>query len=252
MNHAISENSNFEENHPENSLDVKSITRGIVDNPEAILFDLDGTLVDSAADLKQALNQTLLALGMKPRSTQQVHQWIGNGVNKLLHRGLTNSMDGIASDDDFWRAKNIFNIEYERQSGRESSLYPGVMQSLDKLSTYSILMVCVTNKDRRFTLPLLKKMDILQYFDVIVCGDDLNNKKPHPEPLLYAVNKLNIKPEKCVMVGDSASDVGAANAAKIPMICVDYGYSQGIDLNKLDIDVMISSIHQIEKHFVKT
>lgn len=252
MNRAISEIPNFEENHSENIITAESVASGIDVDPEVVLFDLDGTLVDSAPDLRQALNKTLLALDIKPRSLQQVHQWIGNGVNKLLHRGLTNSMDGIASGDDFWRAKSIFNIEYERQSGRESTLYPGVMQTLEKLSSHSIIMVCVTNKDRRFTLPLLKKLDILRYFDVVVCGDDLSNKKPHPEPLLYAANKLNIKPEKCVMVGDSASDIGAANEAKIPIICVDYGYSQGIDLNKLNIDVMISNIKQIENYFVKT
>lgn len=219
-------------------------------NAEAIFFDLDGTLVDSAPDLLEALNRTLLALGLKTRSLQQVHQWIGNGVNKLLHRGLTNSMNGIASGDDFWRAKNIFKIEYEKQSGRKSTLYSGVHETLNKIGHQSKLMVCITNKDRRFTLPLLKKLEIHDFFDVIVCGDDLSNKKPHPEPLLYAAKKLNVKPEQCVMVGDSTSDVGAANAANIPVVCVDYGYSQGIDLSQLNIDVMISNIQQIESYFL--
>ena len=229
-----------------NRLDKVQTTIVFENIPKAVLFDLDGTLVDSAPDLHRALNNTLEALGLKRKSEHQVGQWIGNGVNKLLHRGLTDSMDGTASGDDFWRARSIFNVEYEQQSGQLSKLYSGVKETLEKLSNSPIFLVCITNKDRRFTLPLLKKLELFDSFDEVVCGDDLSNKKPHPEPLLYAAKKLSIAANRCVMVGDSASDVGAANAAKMPMICVDYGYNQGVDLNQLKINAMISDIRQIE------
>jgi len=213
---------------------------------EAILFDLDGTLVDSAPDLTAALNHTLKILQMESRSEEKVRGWIGNGVEKLLHRGLTDSHNGIATGDDFWRAKNIFYSRYKEQSGKYSQLYPEVIETLTNLHKKGFHLACITNKDRCFTIPLLENLAISKYFDVVVCGDDLTNKKPHPEPLLYAASRLGSSPEQCLMVGDSASDVGAAIAAKMEVICVDYGYAQGINLSSLEINGMISKISQIE------
>ncbi len=218
------------------------------ERPEAILFDLDGTLVDSAPDLTAALNHTLEILDMKIHDESKVRGWIGNGVEKLLHRGLTDSHNGIASGDDFWRAKNIFYSRYKEQSGQYSKLYPGVVETLKRLNQKGIGLACITNKDRCFTLPLLENLAISQYFQQVVCGDDLTNKKPHPEPLLYAASRLGTTPDKCLMVGDSASDVGAAVAAKMPVVCVDYGYSQGINLSSLEINGMISNINQLEDY----
>ncbi|MDQ7048907.1 MAG: phosphoglycolate phosphatase [Enterobacterales bacterium] len=215
---------------------------------EAILFDLDGTLVDSAPDLTAALNHTLKILQMEPRSEKKVRGWIGNGVEKLLHRGLTDSHNGVATGDDFWRAKNIFYSRYKEQSGQYSKLYPKVIETLQNLRQKGIRLACITNKDRCFTLPLLENLAISEYFDIVVCGDDLTNKKPHPEPLLYATSRLGSIPDQCLMVGDSASDVGAAVAAKMKVICVDYGYAQGINLSSLEINGMISNINQIEDY----
>jgi len=215
---------------------------------EAILFDLDGTLVDSAPDLTSALNHTLEILGLKTHSEEKVRGWIGNGVEKLLHRGLTDSLNGIATGDDFWRAKNIFYSRYKEQSGHYSRLYPKVITTLKSLGKKGIRIACITNKDRCFTLPLLENLAIRKYFDIVVCGDDLTNKKPHPEPLLYAASRLGTTADSCIMVGDSASDVGAAVAAKMKVICVDYGYSQGINLSSLEINGMISNVNQIEDY----
>ncbi len=224
-------------------------TNSRLNHGKALLFDLDGTLVDSAPDLAEALKQTFLTLKLKPHDEKQVRQWIGNGVDKLLHCALTNSMNDMASGDDFWRARNIFFSDYEKQSGCHSTLYPGVKQALSSFAKQKRLMACITNKNRRFTLPLLEKLGIRDYFSVIVCGDDLSNKKPHPEPLLFAANQLNIKAKDCVMIGDSVSDIGAANAAKMPIVCVDYGYSQGMNLAAMEIDGMVSDIRKINHYF---
>jgi len=222
----------------------------LINKPQAILFDLDGTLVDSALDLTEALRHTFITLDLEAPSEKKVSEWIGNGIDKLLHRALTNSINGVASDDDFWRAKNIFFTEYEKQSGNQSKLYLGVEQTLAHFFQENILMACVTNKDRRFTLPLLDKLRIKNHFSMIVCGDDLNNKKPHPEPLIFIANKLNVDIKKCLMVGDSASDIYAANAAEMPVFCVTYGYSQGINLETLKVDAMISDMREIEHYFI--
>jgi len=219
--------------------------------PRAILFDLDGTLVDSAPDLTEALKCTFLVLDKQPHSEEKVTGWIGNGVDKLLHRALTDSMDGVASGDEFWRARKSFFAEYQKQSGNKSRLYHGVEKALEKLFQQGTLIACVTNKSRQFTLPLLEKLGIINYFNMVVCGDDLTNKKPHPEPIIFIANKLNIKVEDCLMVGDSVNDVKAANTAEMRIFCVDYGYSQGVNLQALKVDAMISDIREIESYFAE-
>jgi len=218
--------------------------------PRAILFDLDGTLVDSAPDLAAALNVTLGILDHSKVDLIDVKTWIGNGVDKLLQRALTKLMDrnnstNFENDDDFWRAKSIFYSQYEKQSGDLSKLYSNVIETLQELKRNKTGLACITNKSSCFTLPLLDKLGIRKYFDVVVCGDDLTNKKPHPEPLLHAANKLGVLPEQCLMIGDSSSDVKAANAANMPVLCVDYGYNQGVDLSTFKIDGMISDLTEV-------
>jgi len=223
-----------------------------MEKPKAILFDLDGTLVDSAPDLAAALNTTMGILDHNKVDLDDVKAWIGNGVDKLVQRALDTVMDSkdlknSESDDNFWRAKTVFYSQYEKQSGNLSKLYSNVIGTLEELKRSKIHLACITNKSRCFTLPLLDKLGIRKYFDVVVCGDDLTNKKPHPEPLLHAANKLSVLPDQCLMIGDSSSDVKAANAANMPILCVDYGYNQGIDLNTFKIDGMISDLTEVPK-----
>jgi len=224
------------------SVEPKKLLKGV---PEAILFDLDGTLVDSAPDLTHALNNTLEALALSLVTLEEVKTWIGNGIDHLLHRALTKTDDTLASEGLFLPARTRFYREYEKQSGQLSKLYPGVAELLAELKHRRIQAACITNKSRCFTLPLLKKLAIDQYFSSVVCGDDLSNKKPHPEPLLYTANKLAVPVSQCLMVGDSAADVGAANAASMAMICVNYGYNQGVDLASLEINGMISQMKEL-------
>jgi len=212
---------------------------------KAIFFDLDGTLVDSVADLSIALNDSFKIAGLNTHSEDTIRSWVGNGVDRLLHRALTNSVDQDAPEADFIHIKSIFYKGYEQQSGKQSKLYPGVLETLEYLSDQQIQMACITNKSRCFTLPLLEKMGIAKFFPVVVCGDDLANKKPHPEPLVFAARHFQLKANQCLMVGDSKSDVLAANGAKMDVFCVDYGYSQGVNLAAMDITKMISKFPEI-------
>jgi len=210
-----------------------------------IFFDLDGTLIDSAPDLASALKLTFEALNRKPHSEQQVRQWVGNGVEILLHRALTNSMDGTADENIMENARDIFFKEYKNNIGRYSKLYKGVEETLNKLLNKHFLLACITNKNRAFTIPLLEKLEVKKYFNTIVCGDDVKHKKPAAEHLLAATRQLGLSVNQCLMIGDSKTDITAANNAKMNIICVDYGYNQGVNLRSLNIHSLISDFREI-------
>jgi len=214
--------------------------------PKAICFDLDGTLIDSAPDLALAVDLTFKEMGRSQVPETKVRQWIGNGVDKLLHRSLTNDMNGTADDELFQSARAIFFNAYRDNIGHSSKLYQGVEETLIQLSDKQILLACITNKDRAFTIPLLEKLGIKKYFKTIVCGDDVANKKPAPDALYAAAEQIGVAAKECLMIGDSKSDVGAANDANMEIICVDYGYNQGVDLSLLPITAMISDFSEIE------
>ncbi|MCP4413154.1 MAG: HAD hydrolase-like protein [Gammaproteobacteria bacterium] len=132
--------------------------------PAAICFDLDGTLVDSAPDLALAVDLTFKEMQRKPCPESKVRQWIGNGVDKLLHRALTNSINGMADDDLFQKTRAIFFKAYTDNIGHSSKLYQGVEKTLIQLSGEHIQLACVTNKDRAFTIPLLENLGGQSFF----------------------------------------------------------------------------------------
>lgn len=196
---------------------------------DAVLFDLDGTLVDSAYDLYIAMNLTLSDLAFPIVSQSMFETWIGNGIETLVKRGLSGDMQvsehlDVALSD---KAIALFYQHYAQQVGLYSALFQHVETGLNALS--GVPKALVTNKARMFTETLLDKLALTSYFDVIVCGDDMA-KKPSPEPLLFACNALNVEPSKAIMIGDSKSDILAAHAANVDVIALTYGYNQGENL----------------------
>ena len=165
------------------------------------MFDLDGTLVDSARDLHASVNDMLQVLGEPARPLENVKVWIGNGIDRLIHRSLTNSVEGEVELPLFEKARNAFNQAYDRNNGVYATIYPGVIDTLNNLKNARIPLCCVTNKDERFTLSLLDRTGLADYFDLVVAGDTLENRKPHPQPLLYAAQQQSANPADCVMVG---------------------------------------------------
>lgn len=212
----------------------------------AVFFDLDGTLVDSAQDLTIALQNTFKVLGLKPHSELKIRQWVGNGVDKLLHRALTNDMQGEAEKEKFELARAIFHEAYINQIGLNSKIFKGVLITLKKLKKENIKLACITNKDRIYTEVLLAEKKLTKYFDVVICGDDVKKKKPHAMPLIVAAEKIQVNLDHCIMVGDSTSDVLAANAAKIPVVCVSYGYAQSVDLSALQIACYVDDLSKVD------
>jgi phosphoglycolate phosphatase len=210
------------------------------------LIDLDGTLVDSVPDLAQSVDAMMAALGLAPHGETAVRNWVGNGVERLVKRALTGSLDGEPSAADFDRAYPIFLDLYAAHNGKRSRLYPGVRDGLAVLEGRGIRVGCVTNKAARFTEPLLAALGIYERFDIIISGDTLPEKKPSPLPLLHAAQHFGVAPADVLMVGDSISDVKAARAAGFPVVCVSYGYNHGRDIREAEPDAIIDSLAELD------
>ena len=216
--------------------------------PKMILFDLDGTLVDSVPDLAAAVDGMMLQLGLPARGEAAVRQWVGNGVQNLVGRALSNSMTAVPNPELFAQALPIFMQLYAENTAGNSHLYAGVQETLDFLHTQTDLKLgCVTNKAEQFTLPLLQTLGIRDYFAIVVSGDSLPEKKPHPLPLLYAATQLGVTPTDALMVGDSKSDVKAARAAGFPVVCTSYGYNHGEDIRNYHPDAVIDSLIELKQ-----
>lgn len=216
-----------------------------LENARALLFDLDGTLIDSAPDLAQAVDAMLAELGRPLAGEEQVRDWVGNGAARLVKRALTREWDGEPQKALFERALRLFFHYYGDNLVDRTRLYPGVREGLDELLSCGMKLGIVTNKPARFTLPILARLGIYDEFDVVVAGDTLDQKKPHPLPLLYAARDLGLPPSEVVMVGDSMNDVTAAREAGMAIVCVPYGYNHGSDIFDAQPDAVIDSMVEL-------
>ena len=213
---------------------------------QAVLIDLDGTLVDSVPDIAFAIDEMMRQLSMPVRGVDAVAKWIGNGAGRLVKRALLNSMQGEPDEALYQRALPIFKSAYAANNGRHSYLYEGVEQGLDYLRQRGYRLACVTNKPAAFTSPLLVAMGIADYFAVTISGDEVERIKPDPQPLLTALQKLQVEPQHSLMLGDSVNDVKAARAAGMPVICVSYGYNHGQDIRSHGPDAVINSLLELK------
>ena len=213
-----------------------------ISKPGMILIDVDGTLVDSVPDLTFCVDEMMKQLGREPWGEARVRNWVGNGVERLVERALTGELDGEPDKAAYDAAYPIFLELYADNTSKRSRLYPGVREGLDYLTGAGYRLGCVTNKAERFTVPLLKDLGVYDDFRIVVSGDTLPYKKPHPAPLLHAAQFFKVAPEKSLMVGDSISDVKAARAAGFMIACVPYGYNHGDDIRLAAPDVIIESL----------
>lgn len=217
--------------------------------PGVALFDLDGTLVDSAPDLAAAVDRTLEQLGRKPAGLEQVRQWVGHGSPILMRRALAGKADWepVREADDalFEDALALFYANYRESNGLHAVTYPGVKDCLEALGKRGCTMAVVTNKPEQFVGPLLKQLELDHYFKLVVGGDTLDTRKPDPGPLLHAMEALSGSRGTTVMVGDSAADVSAAQAAGIPCVAVTYGYNFGKPVQTLGADAVVDSLSEL-------
>lgn len=211
---------------------------------KAVMIDLDGTMLDTVADLAIAVNLMLGKIGRPLLDEALVRNFVGKGVPNLVQRSLAGSMDGEADPQMFAQALPVYLDCYESVNGKHTEMYPGVKEGLDALKAAGFPLACVTNKSERFTLPLLKQMKLADYFKVVVSGDTLPKKKPDPLPLTHACKELGIAPREMLMIGDSLNDTLAARAAGCPVFVVPYGYNEGHDVRELDVDAIVESLSQ--------
>ena len=216
--------------------------------PKLIMIDVDGTLVDSVPDLAYCIDEMMQKLGLQKWGETKVRHWVGNGIPKLVERALTGELEGRPIKDVFDIAYPIFLDLYEDNTAQRSYLYDGVREGLDYLKSQRYQLGCVTNKSEQFTHPLLKALGIFNDFKIIISGDTLAKRKPDPMPLLYCAEHFNLKPEECLMLGDSVSDVKAARAAGFDIICMSYGYNHGNDIADENPDLVIDSMSQLSDH----
>lgn len=220
--------------------------------PRAVVIDLDGTLIDSVPDLAYCVDQMMIELGRSPWGEAKVRTWVGNGVDRLVKRALTDELWAEPDEQLFAQAMPVFMALYASNTSQRSRVFDGVCEGLDYLQAESYLLACVTNKAERFTLPLLRDKGILDAFQVVVSGDTTPKKKPDPLPLLHAAEALGVSPQLCLMVGDSRHDVAAARAAGFSVACVPYGYNHGDDIAESEPDALISSLAQLRDLLVST
>lgn len=217
--------------------------------PRVALFDLDGTLVDSAPDLAAAIDEMLLSLGRPPAGRDKVRQWVGNGAQVLVRRALTDRTDwenAAPIEEPLFRdASGQFSRAYEALNGRCSTVFEGVEPCLKRLHEAGCAMAVVTNKPERFVQPLLESMGLEHWFDMLIGGDTLAVKKPDAAPLLLAMRTLGGTPGTTVMIGDSAADAEAARNAGLPAILVRYGYNYGTPVDDLGADVVVDSLAEL-------
>jgi phosphoglycolate phosphatase len=210
--------------------------------PELVMFDLDGTLVDTAPDLAWSIDFTLEQLNLPARGEDKVRAWIGSGIEGVMKRALTNNFNGQPDATLLEQALSIFMQSYYDNIHVRGSIYPGVLEVLNYLQTNDFKIACVTNKGSRFTNKLLTELELIETFGLIVSGDTLPVKKPEPEPLLHTTAHFQVSTDAALMVGDSITDINAARAAGIQVLGVSYGYNKGQDIRLMDVDAVVDNI----------
>jgi phosphoglycolate phosphatase len=199
----------------------------------AVLVDLDGTLMDTAPDIALAANRMREDFGMAPLPVPRVASFVGKGVEVLVHRALVDALDGAVDEATFARGRESFSRHYHAVNGDAAVLFDGARSALAELRAAGLRLACVTNKAREFTVPLLARMQVADSFDVVVAGDDVREKKPHPALLLAACEQLGVAPAQAAMIGDSVNDAVAASAAGMPIVLVETGYNEGESVHSL-------------------
>ncbi len=193
---------------------------------QAILFDLDGTLVDSAPDMAFAINQLMTELNLPMRSLEEVRTWVGNGAKQLVARALTGEFDGVPHAGLLEETLTRYQSLYGSRLCADSQLYSGVIPTLDHLHALDIPLAVVTNKPIEHARLLIDQIGLAPYFTVVLGGDQAP-RKPEPDLILMACDQLGVSADQCLMVGDSINDVEAAHRANMSVAVLPYGYNHG-------------------------
>jgi phosphoglycolate phosphatase len=209
---------------------------------KGVLFDLDGTLIDSRRDIAASVNFTLASLGGRysPLSLESVERMVGDGVRQLLSRAA-----GPLDDQTMKRALDIFLPYYLDHCADSTCLYPGVLETLRSFSGRGLAVV--TNKPMAHTEKTLKALGIGSFFPVVLGGDSLPTRKPDPGPVVEALRRLGLSPSEAIMVGDSPMDIHAARSAGVRVAAVTYGFRTGAELISHSPDYLLGAFAELRE-----
>jgi phosphoglycolate phosphatase len=213
----------------------------------AVLFDLDGTLLDTAGDISLALNRAIAEFGWAPVAASETRNLIGRGGPVLVQRAAQLQQRPLDPATHAAIVERFFHHYGELQATEDSTAQPfsGAAEGLRGLHEAGLRTAIVTNKQQRFAILLAKRLGLAPWVDVYVGGDTCERRKPDPMPVLFACESLRVAPSEALMVGDSINDVMAARGAAVPVICVPYGYNEGMDPKTLPCDLLIDSIAEL-------
>lgn len=209
---------------------------------DAVIVDLDGTLVDTIGDFEVALAQTLRELGHAPVGRAFIERTVGKGSEHLIRRTLAEAGAPDALYDAAWAA---YQRHYRAINGRHSAVYPGAAEGLAALRARGLPLACLTNKPTDFARPLLAAKGLGDAFRHTFGGDAFERKKPDPLPLRRTCEALGTAPARTLMVGDSANDAAAARAAGCPVVLVRYGYNHGEPVEAVGADALVDRLDEL-------
>ncbi|MBS0374690.1 MAG: phosphoglycolate phosphatase [Proteobacteria bacterium] len=213
----------------------------------AVLFDLDGTLLDTAGDIALALNRSLIATGRSAVAADAVRGWVGQGAEVLVQRALR-SFGAKATPVDVAALLSAFLLHYAhlQQAGESTATpYPGAEFALRTLRSGRLRVAVVTNKPYALATAALECAGLARLIDAVVGGDTCQQRKPDPGPLDHACWLLGVRASEAVMVGDSLNDVTAARAAGMPVVCVPHGYREGLSAAELPCDRLVTGLEEL-------
>ncbi|MFZ2296522.1 MAG: HAD-IA family hydrolase [Polaromonas sp.] len=198
---------------------------------DLVMFDLDGTLIETAPEICDAVNDTLRRFDLPEVVQQQVNDWIGHGTRELLIQALAYSgkadVAAVRVSDSFALVATEFDRHYQRRCGTRSHLYPQVREALTGLRARGVKLAVVTNKEGRYTATVLDAHHLMPLFDRVVSGDTLPTKKPDPEGIQSCLAAFEVPRHRALFVGDSSIDVATARNAGVAVWALPYGYNMG-------------------------
>jgi phosphoglycolate phosphatase len=209
---------------------------------QAVIIDLDGTMIHTAPDFLVAINAMRADFHLSPLDITTISHFVGKGTENLIERVLSLDWDAAQINQHFDDALQSYLQHYLRINGKHSELYPQVIEGLQKFLDQGLRLACVTNKPIALTIPLLKSKGLFNYFEVIYGGDSLPRKKPDPLPLLQVCSDFNLLPAQVFAIGDSSNDAQAARGAGCPVYHVPYGYNHGEAIQTLDTDGIVATL----------
>lgn len=221
-------------------------------NLQAVMIDLDGTMIDTLGDFEVALNRALIDLQVPPASRTLIERSVGKGSEHLIRTVLGHQLAQAGAPVDPREVEALFTpvwTRYEHHylaiNGEFSQVFPGVMEGLAQLKAMGLPLACLTNKPLSFTRPLMSAKGLAPYFVKMFGGDSFERKKPDPLPLFKTCEALQTSPARTLMVGDSSNDAQAANAAGCPVVLMTYGYNHGEPIRNTPARAWLDSMAQL-------